>query len=156
MAGILLTLLVCWPVFDRLQRLQARNTESAALENYIQSLVAETPAESVFLSYVYNDQIAFYGHRSVLNYRRIPSSDPSGGRYRMEMFEPCMVQAIDSLLDNQIPVYYVEDKSPPLWDSLAILQQHFEMKLIRQDPNIYDVIKPATPTEREGLHECGL
>lgn len=155
-AGVLLTLVLCWPLSSRIQRLQTRNTESVALVNYVQSLVTETPAEAVFLSYVYNDQIAFYGHRSVLNYRRIPPSDPSTERYRMEMFEPGLIQTIESLLDNQIPVYYVEDKSPPFWNSLAILQQHFEMKLIRQDPNIYNVIKPATPTERGGFHECDL
>jgi hypothetical protein len=155
-AGILLTLILSWPVPGRLQRLQTRNAESVALVNYVQSLVAETPTESVFLSYVYNDQIAFYGHRSVLNYRRIPPSDPSAEKYRTEVLEPCMVQAVESLLDNQIPVYYVEDKSPPLWDSLAILQRNFETKLIQQNPNIYDVIKPVTPTERDGLDKCDL
>jgi hypothetical protein len=155
-AGFLLALILYWPVPGRLQRLQTRNTESIALVNYVQSLVAATPTESVFLSYVYNDQIAFYGHRSVLNYRRIPPSDPNAERYRMETLEPCLVQAVESLLDNQIPVYYVEDKSPPLWNSLALLQQNFETKLVQQEPNIYNVIKPATPTEREGLFECDL
>jgi hypothetical protein len=153
-AGIALVLILCWPIPGRLEQLETRNAQSGTLVNYVQSLVASTPAESVFLSYVYNDQIAFYGHRSVLNYRRIPPSDPSTGQYRMEMFEPHLVQAVESLLDNQIPVYYIEDKSPPLWDSLAILQQNFDMDLIRQEPNIYTVLKSATPDERGRLSEC--
>jgi hypothetical protein len=89
------------------------------------------------MSYVHNDRVAYYGDRSVLNYRRIPVSDPDEKRYRIEMLEPCLVESVDRLLSNEIPVYYVEDKTPSLWGSLDILRNHFELEKIADAPVMY-------------------
>ncbi len=124
-AGLILAIVLCLPVPARVTQLESRNASDAAMLDYIHSITDSTPPNAVFLSYVYNDQIAFYGNRSVLNYRRIPPSDPEAGRYQMEVFEPRLAEAVDRLLQREIPVYYVEDRSPPFWDSLAILENRF-------------------------------
>lgn len=153
-AGIVLAAILCLPVPGRISQLHARNTWNLEAVRQIRAMVAPTPADAVFLSYGYNDQIAFYGRRSVLNYRRIPPSDAVAGRYRVEVLEPCLVQTIDRLLDKHIPVYYVEDKSPPFWDSLAIIQRHFVTKLTQQDPKVHQVIGPIESGSRDGLSAC--
>jgi len=152
--GGVLMLILYWPALDRVEHLQNRNASSRAMVENVRSMVALTPEDAVFLSYVYNDQIAFYGQRSVLNYRRIPPSDAEALRYQMEVFEPCLVGTVDSLLETGRFVYYVEDKSPSFWDSLAILEEYFALDLIRTDPNIYRILTPDELEGREGLLTC--
>jgi 4-amino-4-deoxy-L-arabinose transferase-like glycosyltransferase len=137
--GMVMAVMLCLPIPARVGQLRSRNLGDAAMVETMRSMTASTPGNAVFLSYVYNDQIAFYGGRSVLNYRRIPPSDPETGRYRMETFEQRLVQSIDQLLAGGIPVYYVEDKSPPFWDSLAILQRHFKVELVSHDLKVFVV-----------------
>ncbi|MEZ4611087.1 MAG: hypothetical protein R2838_12730 [Caldilineaceae bacterium] len=69
-----------------------------------------TPCSSPTLG----DHLAFYGDRSILNYRRIPTSDPDLPGYHLEEVEPCLVQIVDRLLADATPVYYVEDTAPLL------------------------------------------
>lgn len=103
------------------------------------SLVADTEPESVVLSYVYNDMIAVYGARSVLNYRRIPTSDPIERRFHREMLEPCLVGAVDRLLDQGIPVYYIEDQQPSYWGTLEIMRQYYALSDPAHTPSVYRV-----------------
>jgi hypothetical protein len=91
------------------------------------------------LTYVYNDRVAYYGERSVLNYRRIPTSDPQNERFRLEMHEPCLVEAVGALLLKELPVYYVEDQSPSFWNSLDILQDHYTLELVADSPPTYRI-----------------
>jgi hypothetical protein len=137
--GTVMVVILCLPIPARVGQLRSRNLGDAAMVDTILSTTASTPDNAVFLSYVYNDQIAFYGGRSVLNYRRIPPSDRQTGHYRMETFEQRLVQSVDRLLAGGIPVYYVEDKSPPFWDSLAILQRHFQVELLSHDLKVFGV-----------------
>lgn len=122
------------------ETLLERNDASRAAVAQAGSLAAATEPDAVIMSYAYNDQLAIYHGRSVLNYRRIPSSDKERGAYRMEMLEPCLVGAVDRLLAQSIPVYYIEDQQPSYWDSLAILQRHFALGEPVQQPPVYRVL----------------
>jgi hypothetical protein len=51
-------------------------------------------------------------------------------------------------------VYYVEDKTPPFWDSLAILQRHFRLRPTPQDPKVYQVIEPIGASDRGDFSLC--
>jgi hypothetical protein len=131
---------------------QARDT--VARIQYVRKMTDATPANAVFMSYVYNDLISFYGQRSVLNYRRIPPADAEMGRYRMEILEPCLVAVVGRLLQAQIPVYYVEDQSPPFWDSLALLQRHFVLRQTQSDPIVYQVTSMLDGSTPGDLISC--
>jgi hypothetical protein len=137
MAGIALFLLLFFPVPKQVRDLEAAEKNSEASKNYAQSLAGRTEPEAVILSYVQNDRLAYYGDRSVLNYRRIPLSDPEEERFRLEMLEPCLVESVDRLLQKEIPVYYIEDSSPPFWNSLAILRENYDLVLIGESPAMY-------------------
>lgn len=153
-AGTALAGMLCLSIPGQLGQLGSRNTCNAEAVRKTHDMVASTRPDAIFLSYGYNDQIAFYDHRSVLNYRRIPPSDAEAGRYRVEVLEPCLVQTIDRILDRDIQVYYVEDTSPSFWGSLEILQRHFALKLTYEDPRIYQVIEPVDSSSRQALAEC--
>lgn len=118
-----------------------RNAASHSTVALAGELVAGTEPEAVILSYTYNDLVTLYHDRSVLNYRRIPTSDKERGTYRMEMLEPCLVGAVDRLLAHSIPVYYIEDQQPSYWDSLDILRRHFRLGEPAHQPPIYRVIE---------------
>ena len=152
--GITIAAALCVPIPAHINQLRSRNLGDAGMVAHVHDMVAWTPSNAVFLSYAYNDQIIFYGDRSVLNYRRIPPPDPEAGRYRMETLEPCLVQTIDRLLEKGTPVYYIEDRSPPFWKSLAILQQHYAVELVQQEPNMYQVDSSIHPESRESLGTC--
>ena len=105
----------------------ADNAAARSTVARVRELVAPLEPEAVVLSVMYNDLIAVYGGRSVLNYRRIPISDPALGRYRTEMLEPCLTGSVARLRDRAIPVYYIVDQQSPAWDPLPILQRHFTL-----------------------------
>lgn len=105
----------------------------------VRQLLAPLEPEAVVISYTYNDLIAVYGRRSVLNYRRIPASDAALGRYRTEMLEPCLVGSVARLRDHAIPVYYIVDQQSPAWDPLPILQRHFTLSELGGDTRIVRV-----------------
>jgi hypothetical protein len=108
----------------------------------VRQMVAPLEPEAVAISYAYNDLIAVYGPRSVLNYRRIPISDPALGRYRTEMLEPCLAGSVARLRERAIPVYYIVDQQSPAWDPLPILQRHFTLTEMGGDPRIIRVDEP--------------
>ena len=138
-----------------LAAVEQRASGTQAQIAYVQRMTEATPTDAVFMSYVYNDLISYYGGRSVLNYRRIPPADAQAGRYKMEILEPCLVAVIGKLLDAGRPVYYVEDKSPPFWDSLAILQRHFMLQLTQHDPKVYQVLAGTDKSGWGELARCG-
>lgn len=115
------------------------NAAGRATVAHARALVAPLEPEAVVISYAYNDLIAVYGRRSVLNYRRIPISDPALGRYRTEMLEPCLAGSVARLRDRAIPVYYIVDQQSPAWDPLPILQRHFTLTELSGDPPIIRV-----------------
>ncbi len=130
----LLLVLLGWRIPSQINALQARNDESARFANNVAEWVGGTPENAVFMSYVLNDQIIYYGNRSVLNYRRIPQYDPEIDAYRYDIFEPCLVYAVDSLLLSDTPVFYIEDGNPPLYDSKVVLEKYYELEPFSPSP----------------------
>ena len=151
-AVIVLSILLFRPTVAAVER---RTSDTRLQVQQVLAMTAATPQNAVFMSYVYNDLIAYYGQRSVLNYRRIPPADASAGRYKMEVLEPCLVAVIGKLLDAGRPVYYVEDKAPPFWNSLAILQRHFVLHLTQQNPKVYQVLGGTDKSGWGELSRCG-
>lgn len=122
----------------------------------VRQLVAPLEPEAVVLSVTYNDLIAVYGQRSVLNYRRIPISDPTLGRYRTEMLEPCLAGSVARLRDRAIPVYYIVDQQSPAWDPLPILQRHFTLTELGGDTRIVRVGERVASGEPLDESLCGF
>ncbi len=135
----ILLLFLSWNIPGQISKIRSRNVNSGKMVSNVQEWVAATHAEAVFLSYKFNDQIAYYGDRSVLNYRRIPQYDPVEEKYRHDIFEPCLIFAIDTLLLNKKPVYYIEDGSPSLYDSKVVLQQYYNLTPYRESPKVFMV-----------------
>jgi hypothetical protein len=149
---ITLSVLLFWPTVKAVE--QRANGTKTQIQQVV-AMASATPPDSVFLSYVYNDLLIYYGQRSVLNYRRIPPADVQTGRYTMEILEPCLVAVVGKLLEAGHPVYYVEDKAPPFWDSLALLQRHFVFEPAQQDPKVYQVLAGDNQSGWGELVRCG-
>jgi hypothetical protein len=127
------------PLVGRLGSLQERN---AAAERHVEtarSVVAGSAPDAVFLAYGLNDPIFVHGERTSLYYRRLPPWDPAAGVLRWDQFEPRLVEVVTELLERDVPVYYVQDSDPPFADSLAILQQHFSVRVVKTSPPVYEV-----------------
>ncbi|MCB0132608.1 MAG: phospholipid carrier-dependent glycosyltransferase, partial [Caldilineaceae bacterium] len=60
-AAMVLLLLMFRPLPDTLAALEQRTRDGAAVASRMQELTAGTPDDSVFLSYEFNDHIAYYG-----------------------------------------------------------------------------------------------
>lgn len=153
-AVAILLLLIGWRIPAQNNTLLAQNTNAENMVDNLQTWLEGTPDDAVFLSYTLNDQIAYYGKRSVLNYRRIPQYDPSVDDYRYDMFEPCLVYAVDTLLLNETPVYYIEDGTPPLYDSKVVLQQYYDLVPFRESPKIFAVQSKMLSAPRQGVDSC--
>lgn len=129
-----------WALPDHFSQIQKRNQDAANTAVKMREMVSFSTPESVFLSYRFNDQLRYYGERSVLNYRRIPPSDAERGSYLIkEYLEPCLVQTVDELLEQDVPVYYVLDSNPSFWDSFDIIQNNYETELQYTGPEIYKI-----------------
>lgn len=126
-----------WPTLaglrERNQTAQSTIARARELSNF-------TEPDAVVLSYAYNDLIAVYGQRSVLNYRHMVPWDQAAGRYVHELFETVLTAEITRLLSTGTPVYYILDRNPPLLDSFAILQRHFDLQPVSPDQPIYRVL----------------
>ncbi len=142
-AGLALAIGVFLPVPGHVAALQERNAAARATIETVRAFTAGLEQDAVVLSYPYNDLIAVYGDRSVLNYRRIPASDADLGRYRLEMLEPCVVGAVDRLLARAIPVYAVIEQPPSSWDTHAILQRHFTLAEPVGNPPLVRILNRA-------------
>jgi len=136
---IAVTLLLLLPLPFRLRPLAERNQAILAKVRLVQDYTQSTEPNAVFLAYYENDLIIYYGHRTSLTYRRIPTPDIALRRYRLEELEPRLVESIDYLLQHDVPVYYIKDLSVPLWDSLAILERHYTLSRYRDQPEIYRI-----------------
>lgn len=141
--GLALAIGVFLPVPGYVTAQQERNAASRATIETVRAFTAGLEQDAVVLSYTYNDLIAVYGGRSVLNYRRIPASDGDQGRYRLEMLEPCLVGAVDRLLAQAIPVYAVAESPSSTWDTQAILQRHFTLAEPSGSPPLVRILSRA-------------
>jgi len=136
-------MLLFWSLPGTIRDLQSRNQTSIDMAENIANIVAFTEPNAVILSYHFNDQVQYYGQRSVLNYRRIPPSDSENGRFQVELLEPCLVQTINRLFAQEIPVYFFEDSNPTYWDALDILRQNYNLTAAREKPVLY-LLTPQT------------
>lgn len=152
--AIILLFLVSWRVPGQITALEERNIESEMRIDNVKSWVADTPENAVIMSYLLNDQIAYYGNRSVLNYRRIPPYDPVSDKYRYDLFEPCLVFTVDTLLLNNLPVFYVEDRNPPLYNSKSRLENYYELVPFRASPNVFSIQAAGLAAPREASSSC--
>ncbi len=145
-------ILLFWSLPGYFSQMQNRNQDAVNIAVKMQEMVSFSTPDAVFLSYAYNDQLHYYGARSVLNYRRIPPSDAESGRYLMEYLEPCLVQTVDNLLEQNVSVYYVLDANPSFWNSFDIIQNNYETELQRDGPKIYEIT--AAKTRQHPLALC--
>jgi len=136
---IAVTLLLLLPLPFRLRPLVERNKAILAKVRLVQDYTQSTEPNAVFLSYLENDLIIYYGHRTALTYRRIPTPDNILRGYRLEELEPRLVESVDYLLKHDVPVYYIKDLPTPLWDSLAILERHYTLSRYRDQPEVYRI-----------------
>ena len=144
--------LLFWSLPGDFAQIQNRNQDAANIVAKMQEMASISAPDAVFLSYSFNDQLHYYGDRSVLNYRRIPPSDEENGRYLVEYLEPCLVQTVDRLLEQNVSVYYVLDANPSFWNSFDIVQNNYETELKRDGPKIYEIT--AAKTRQSPLELC--
>ena len=136
---ITILLLLLWSMPATLLELNNRNQNSEETAANIAEIVSFTEAEAVILTYHFNDLVWYYGDRSVLNYRRIPPSDEENGRFQIELLEPCLVQTINRLLAQGIPVYYFVDDNPTFWRSFEIVQANYDLAEAKVAPPIFQL-----------------
>jgi hypothetical protein len=138
-----LTAGMCFNLPASLSALNARNQAAEATIANVQSLLAPMEPNAVVLSYVFNDLIAVYGHRSVLTYRHMTPYDPVARRYQNSQFEGLLDNEIDQLISQGTPVYYILDGNPPLLNSYEVLKRHFELTSVLSGEPIYRIRRLA-------------
>jgi hypothetical protein len=115
-----------------------RQGSQATIEQTLR-LIQPTEPNAVILSYVYNDIIAVFGQRSVMNYRHMAPYDEVTGKYQYALLEGILVAEVNRLLDEGTPVYYILDGNPPLFRSDEMLRRHFELIPIAAEQPVYRV-----------------
>lgn len=138
-SGSLIVLWFLFAIYSQIEPIKARNANDVSAVTYVQQMVAPTPKETVWMSATWNDLIAIYGHRSVLNYRRILQADEATGQFDMKSFEGCLVQTINRLLQKKVAVYFVWDEG---WNMAEIMGRHFVLSQVSADTHIMQVWPP--------------
>jgi 4-amino-4-deoxy-L-arabinose transferase-like glycosyltransferase len=128
---------------DTLHTVSARNQREISRVALVQEFTSQTEQDSVFLARRYHDQIILYGHRSAMHFDMIPSWEAKvEGRAEAEL-ELGLVQVINTLLEADVPVYWIPDTDPNRPDQLQldpILQAHYRLLTWReQNPVIYSI-----------------
>ena len=152
--GIALLLAIVWPIPARIEDLQDRNEREKRIKETTVELTAWTEPDAVFLSYGYNDFIAFYGDRSVLDYRHLPISDSQARRYVMEMYKPCLVNTVDGLLLEGKQVFLADYTVNTPWDTLSILEEYFQLEHVWDKPQTLQVAAVRINDQRKDLGQC--
>jgi hypothetical protein len=143
-----------WNLWPEASQLRTKNRGAETAVSRLRSWLEVTEENAVIMSYALNDRIAYYGDRSVLNYRRIPQYDPATDKYRYDLFEPCLVYVVDTLLLASKPVYFHEDRSPTLYDAKDILEEHYLLSPVLEEPTVFRVTNASLTTVREDAHSC--
>jgi hypothetical protein len=135
-ATLLLLIILFVPLHERLQGLAERNGKAAVYVANLTNVIGSCcEPEAVFLAYNTNDVIVYYGRRTTLFYRRIPSAG----------FKEELVALVRRLLDKGIPVYYVQDSDPPFGNSLAILERAFDLNPLQATlPSVYKINRKSS------------
>ncbi len=145
-AGLLAVLLI-WPLPGILASVRTRNANQAAGLREIIGYVDGSEPDAVYLTYAYVDHIAYFTGRSVLNYRRIPVSDPVTRTYAWEMIAPCLTRYVDQLHRLGRPVYFIETGDLVGLNTVDILAARFRLVEVRDRPPIYRVEPEAGDAE---------
>ncbi|MEZ4582126.1 MAG: hypothetical protein R3A10_10915 [Caldilineaceae bacterium] len=123
-AGGALALLLAWPVPGLARELTARNAQYAPPQ--ARPRAGRGHARRRRSSPTLGDHLAFYGDRSILNYRRIPTSIPTCPAITWRKWS--RVSCRLSTVSRPTPRRSTTWKTPSsLWDSLALLQRHFTL-----------------------------
>jgi hypothetical protein len=134
-----------------IRQLYARHEQNNSAVAYVQQITSQTPDNSVWISTATNDLIAFYGTRSVLNYRRMFVTDPDSGQFDYKGAQACLVQAVDRLLDADIPVYVIFDST---WGLSETVEANYEITEEPFGKNIYEIRRALVDDRRASLPEC--
>ena len=123
LAGVLAAAAVTYAVAlpSTAQRLEQRNRSGLEIMAAMHNLTAGSERDAVFLAYLWNDALNYFGERTTLFYRRINANDAD--------FEAMLTRVVAAMLRDGVPVYYVEDRQPSYRDSLRILQRAFHVSL---------------------------
>jgi hypothetical protein len=140
LAGASLGVVILIQPWTTLAQLAERNQAYEQTAAKMQALTAGMSSNAVFLAYTLGDPISFYGGRSVFYYRHLSRPDGLDGSSRP--VEERLVEAVDRLLTQGIPVYFVDDAQPPLWNTPAILRQHYRLDLVQDEPPTYRIERP--------------
>ena len=114
-----------------------------------------TGANAVFICSQYDDLVRIYGNRSALNPTRVAVPDSSGEGYDETQFEPALIAAVDALLSNEIPVYFIDDRVPEHMRFMHVheaLCRHYELIIYRdKNPTIYQINRDRLRTPQHSV-----
>lgn len=108
------------------RRLEERNRAALQTLSVAQDLTGGSEPHAVFLAYLWNDLINYFGDRTTFFYRRILANESE--------FEATLTRVVTDLLRSGVPVFYVEDTQPPFRNSLQILQREFKVEMWKSAP----------------------
>ena len=143
-----------WQLYPEISELRTQKYALETAVSHVQSTLEATEENAVIMTYAWVDNIAYYGNRSVLNYRRIPQYDPVQDKYRFDLFEPCLVYAVDTLLLSGTPVYFHEDQSPTLYNAKDILEKRYLLTPAIEQPKFLRVSNDGLTAVREPASVC--
>ena len=138
---------------DAWQTARAEADDTTARAREAVAIAARTPRDAVLISYEWNDLLAVYGQRSVLNVRRVPPSDTEQDRYRTDLLPTCLTAAVDELLDAGRSVFVVDGATPASIDPLPILRGRFELETLGGDPALLRVVARSSAV-RASVEPC--
>lgn len=123
-------------VFIRLPRnLQLLEVRNIAAERHVSEVVRavqKTERDAVLMAYGLNDIIWYYGDRTTFFYRRIP----------IPGFADTLVDSVNVLLEQDVPMYYVKDLDPSFMGSFEILVEHFILTPVGNETySVYRILK---------------
>lgn len=132
-----------------LNNLQARNAEGERIATHFRRVANLTEEDAVIISHHGNDYLTYYGNRSTLNSRRIPPADEALDDYDYEYLEPCLVQTIDRLLAQGVPVYILVSESNWLDEWVyTILEENYQLGIgSTEQPNLRPVMSDTAVRE---------
>jgi len=142
-------IIVAWhapSVRTTLLNLERRNRYVETQVALVKEFTQATEPDAVFLSREYHDLIILYGQRSALLYPMLVTADNVSQRYQLSDYETRLVETVDKLLENDVPVYVVVEPEGRSFlqgpiDPYPILSRHFGLVPFRTEiePVIYRV-----------------
>ncbi len=147
LVGIIPLLIATWhlpAIRTSLVKLDRRNGRNEARVALVRKFTEMTEGNAVFLSREYQSHIILYGQRSVLHYSMIATPDPASQSYEISGYEAKLVELVNELLENGLPVYVVVEPEDRVFrqgpiDPYPILSAHFQMVPVWSQPEMLQV-----------------